>query len=118
MRKTKQKEILKKELDKIDSFFSAEELYEKVKDSSLSLATVYRFLSELKQNKKIYFYLCNRKYIYSTEKRSHCHFICEDSGKVIHFDIKSLDFLKDKIPGTIKSFQIEVKGCCDECEKD
>ena len=43
--------------------------------------------------------------------------ICEETGKVIHFDVDSLDFLKNKIPGSISSFQIEVKGRCKECLK-
>ena len=41
----------------------------------------------------------------------------EETGKVIHFDVDSLDFLKNKIPGSISSFQIEVKGKCEECLK-
>jgi hypothetical protein len=41
----------------------------------------------------------------------------EKTGKVIHFKIESLDFLKNKIPGTIKSFQIEVRGICNNHNK-
>lgn len=113
MRKTKQKQILEEELEKIIFFFSAEELHNKVKDKNIGIATVYRFLKD----KQLYSYLCDRKKIYSKEKRSHCHFLCEETGKVIHFDISSLDFLKNKIPGTISSFQLEVKGRCKDCQK-
>ena len=41
--------------------------------------------------------------------------LCEETGKIIHFDVDSLDFLKNKIPGTISSFQIEVRGVCSKC---
>jgi Fe2+ or Zn2+ uptake regulation protein len=79
---------------------------------------VYRFLKESKKNNELYSYECDRRAIYSKDKRSHCHFICEKTGKIIHFEIDSLDFLKDKIPGSIKSFQIEVRGLCnDHCSK-
>jgi Fe2+ or Zn2+ uptake regulation protein len=66
----------------------------------------------------IYSYLCDRRIVYSREKKSHCHFICEKTGKVVHFDVDSLDFLKNKIPGSITSFQLEVKGICkDNCRE-
>jgi Fur family ferric uptake transcriptional regulator len=118
-RNTKQKEIIEQELIKINSFFTANELFENVKkkDKDIGLATIYRFLKELREQGNIFSYTCNSKLIYSREKKSHCHFICEKTGKIVHFDIDSLDFLKNKIPGSITSFQIEVRGTCEKCEK-
>ena len=113
-RQTKQKEIIQKELNKINTFFSAEDLNKKCPE--LGIATIYRFLKEQEKTKQIYSYTCNRKTVYSKKNKSHCHFICEKTGKIIHFEIKSLDFLKNKIPGKITSFQIEVKGLCNECQ--
>ncbi len=115
-RLTKQKELIQKELDSINSFFSAEDLFEKVKhsDSSIGIATIYRFLNDSKRDNHIFSYKCDRRTIYSKREKSHCHFVCEKTGKVIHFSIDSLDFLKDKIPGSINSFQIEVRGVCDK----
>ena len=117
-RNTIQKEKIQKEIDKFQTFFTAEELYQKVlkKEKNIGIATIYRYLKFLKEKKKIYTYTCNKKLIYSNEKRSHCHFECEESGKVIHFEIDSLDFLKNKIPGSITSFQIEIKGICNQCK--
>jgi Fe2+ or Zn2+ uptake regulation protein len=119
-RNTKQKELIQNKINTFKSFFTAEELYDKTKviDSKLGLATVYRFLKEMRKQGELFSYTCEGKLIYSKEKKSHCHFLCEETGKVIHFDIDSLDFLKDKIPGTISSFQIEVKGVCNKCNKD
>ena len=117
-RNTKQKEIITTQLNKITSFFNAEQLHEKVKkqDPTIGLATIYRYLSEAKKNNELFSYMCNRKQIYSKGTKSHCHFICEQTGKVIHFEIDNIDFLKNKIPGTITSFQIEVKGTRQDCK--
>ena len=118
-RNTPQKEIIQKEIDKFNTFFTAEELYQRVKkvNKDIGLATIYRFLKQLRKSRKMYSYTCNNKLIYSKENKSHCHFICEETGKVVHFDITSLDFLKDKIPGSITSFQIEIRGICNKCSK-
>lgn len=118
-RNTKQKEIILNEVEKIKDFFTAEYLYNIVKRKypNIGLATIYRYLKDLRKTKKIHAYSCNNRLLYSKDKRSHCHFICEETGKVIHFDVDSLDFLKNKIPGSISSFQIEVKGKCKECLK-
>ncbi|MCC7574874.1 transcriptional repressor [Candidatus Woesearchaeota archaeon] len=118
-RNTKQKELIKQELSSINSFFSAEDLFLRVKeiDESIGVATIYRFLNEAEKNKELISYICDRKKVYSRGKKSHCHFVCEETGKVIHFEIDNIDFLKDKIPGSINSFQLEVKGICDKCVK-
>jgi len=118
-RNTKQKELIKQELSSINSFFSAEDLFLRVKeiDESIGVATIYRFLNEAEKNKELISYICDRKKVYSRGKKSHCHFVCEETGKVIHFEIDNIDFLKDKIPGSINSFQLEVKGICDKCAR-
>lgn len=122
-RETRQKELIQEIVEKTKGFFSAEEIFEiaKKKESNIGIATVYRFLKDLRKKNKLYSYTCERRILYSQEKKSHCHFICEKTGKVIHFDIDNLDFLKgikEKIPGTISSFQLEIKGVCDECSDE
>ena len=118
-RQTKQKEVLDEVIKKFDSFFTAEELLTKVnkKDLKIGIATVYRFLKELVSKSQIHSYICNRKTIYSLENNSHCHFTCEKCGKVEHIKVDSLDFLKDKIEGSICHFQIDVSGICSSCRK-
>jgi len=118
-RKTKQKELIQQELDKLKTFFSAEELHNKIKkkNSKVSIATIYRFLKSLKDNYQLYSYTCDRRTVYSKETKSHCHFTCERTGEVTHFVIDNLDFLKNKIPGKITSFQLEVKGICEKCKR-
>ena len=118
-RNTKQKELIQKEIGTFKAFFTAENLYEKIKkkNKKIGLATIYRFLKKLRKTGEIYSYVCDNKLMYSKEKKSHCHFFCEETGKIIHFDVNTLDFLKDKIPGSITSFQIEVKGVCKKCSR-
>ena len=117
MRKTKQKELIEEEVKKLDSFFTAEELFKRVnqKDKKIGIATVYRFLRNLKKKEKLHCYLCNRKTVYSKEENNHCHFVCQKCGEIKHFDVKSLDFLK--IKESICHFQIDVHGTCKKCLK-
>ena len=123
IRETKQKQILDLEINKISSFFTAEDLLGRIKKNtkeknrkSIGIATVYRFLKELKKNRKIHSYICARKTIYSRNKSSHCHFICEKCGKVEHIKVDSLDFINKKINGSICHFQIDVQGVCKDCK--
>ena len=117
-RNTKQKELIKSVISNITSFFNADDVFNKVKskDSNIGIATIYRYLNDAEESRELYSYICDRKKTYSKGKKSHCHFICEETGRVIHFDIDNIDFLKDKIPGTISSFQLEVKGVCASCK--
>ena len=116
-RNTKQKELVEYEINKLKSFFTAEELFEKVKkkDSRIGLATVYRILKKLRDNHELHSYLCERKTIYSKEEKCHSHFICQKCNKIIHFDIDNINFLKKKIKGNICHFQIDVSGVCEKC---
>ena len=121
-RNTRQKETIERALEKQRGFFSVEEIYQDSRkiDKTIGMATIYRFLKELKRKNKINSYLCNRRIIYSKEKTSHCHFICDKTGKTIHFNIDKLDFLhkiEKQIPGKIKSFQLELHGTCNDCNK-
>ena len=115
-RNTRQKEIIEDVIKNQNHFFTAEEIHQITEKENISLATIYRFLKEKKEKLELYAYSCNKKQVYSKNKKSHCHYICEETGEVIHFDIDSLDFLKDKIPGEINSFHIEVRGTCKKCK--
>lgn len=114
---TKQKRLLSQELDTLDTFFSADELYERVNhgDPGIGKATVYRYLKELRDSHHLHSYLCDRRLVYSQEHSSHSHFTCQRCGRVLHFEVDSIDFLKKKISGSICHFLIDVSGTCDEC---
>lgn len=116
-RNTKQKEIVAEEISKLDSSFDVESIWElaKKRDSNIGIATVYRHLREAVKKGSLFKYSCNGKSIYSRKSVSHCHFECEKTGKVFHFELDDLSFLQKKVPGKIKSVQLEVKGICDDC---
>jgi len=121
-RNTKQKELLISSLSNIDNFFTAEDLLKKIQKTSLSsrsigIATIYRFLNEIKSEGKLHSYTCDRKTIYSNQKNNHSHYICEKCKKVAHIKIDNIDFIKNNIPGSICHFQVEVYGVCDSCLK-
>ncbi len=118
-RETKQKKIIQKEVDSMNFFFTAEELYGRVSkhDKNLGIATVYRFLRDLKKNRKIHLYTCDRKSLYSTKNLNHNHFICEICEKKEHLNIDKIDFIKKFVSGDICHFQIEVSGICESCKK-
>ncbi len=111
-RQTRQKRILEESVSSFKSNFNAEQLLEKVnkQDKKIGIATIYRFLKDLRLKNNIFSYQCEGKTIYSNTKKTHCHFIDEESGKTLHFDIENLDFLKGKIKGEINSISIEVRG--------
>ncbi|MBN1280489.1 MAG: transcriptional repressor [Candidatus Thermoplasmatota archaeon] len=116
-RKTKQKELIQSEIATFTTLFTADDLYERLrkKDSTIGIATVYRFLKEIRKKKALHSYVCDRKMIYSKEKNNHCHFICQKCDTVAHFNIEKIDFLQSKIHGEICHFQIDVHGICEKC---
>ncbi len=119
-RETKQKKILREELEKFSSFFTAEELHEKAKrrDGKIGAATVYRFLGNMKKMSLLHSYICGRKSVYSGDLDSHCHFICQKCGRKMHIRIDRLDFLRKNFRGSICHFQIDISGICEDCMKN
>jgi len=116
-RKTKQKELIQSEISTFTSLFTADDLFDKIrkKDKTIGIATVYRFLKDLRKRKELHSYVCDRKMVYSREKNNHCHFICQKCDTVTHFNIDKIDFLQTKIKGDICHFQIDVYGICNKC---
>lgn len=118
-RLTKQKQILENELLKFTTFFSAEDLYQKIlsKEKGLGIATIYRFLNEKVKQGQIHSFQCEKKTIYSTSQKNHAHFRCEKCKKTIHLKIDKLDFFKDKSNGEPCHFQLDITGICKSCQK-
>ena len=116
-RETRQKETIQEEIEKMASFFTAEDLSYKVinKNKKISVPTVYRFLKKMREKGKIHYYLCDRKILYSKEKKSHCHFTCQLCGKTEHLNIEKLDFLKKQLQADICHIQVDVTGTCKDC---
>lgn len=117
LRTTQQLEALQEATKQLRDFFDAQTLHEQAQkhDEEIGIATVYRYLKDATSQGDLHKYRCNNRSVYTTQKKSHCHFICEKTGQVTHFELESIDFLTDKVPGSIKSIQIEVKGECEDC---
>ena len=118
-RRTKQNELLENELTEMNSFFSAEDLMSKIrkKDSSLGIATIYRFLKKKSDDGEIHVYNCKGKKIYSLGERNHSHFICKQCGKTSHFNIRDIGIIKNSVKGEICHFQLDVYGICKNCKQ-
>jgi Fe2+ or Zn2+ uptake regulation protein len=117
IRQTKQKGIIEEEIRKFKTFFTAEEVHEKVREREpgIGIATVYRYLNNYEGDDRLHHYICDRRKVYSFKSDNHCHFVCTVCGKTSHFHIEKLDFLKNSIKGGICHFQIDVHGVCEAC---
>jgi Fur family ferric uptake transcriptional regulator len=119
-RKTRQKEIIESSLQDVEAFFTAEDLHSAVieKDSSVGIATVYRFLKEKSEDAQLHSYRCEGRRIYSIEKRNHAHFICTDCGSTTHFNIGDIGEIKKSVKGEICHLQLDVYGICEKCKNN
>lgn len=117
-RETKQKKAIENFISKLDRFFTAEEIYSKLKkeNTGIGIATVYRFLKELEKERKIHAFSCDRRKLYSKQGMSHSHFVCEICGLRKHINIEKIDFLKKFINEDLCHVQIEVSGICSSCK--
>lgn len=119
-RQTRQKQLLHEVVATFSTFFTAEQFYQRAqkRDPRLGIATVYRFLHDLTSNHDLHSYQCNRRTIYSSTYKSHCHFICRRCKKTSNFTVNNLDFLHKNMHGTICHFHIEVEGICEKCQEN
>ncbi|MBI3333930.1 transcriptional repressor [Candidatus Pacearchaeota archaeon] len=117
IRKTKQELEIERIYNKINSVFTADDLYNKIKHEKIGIATIYRFLKDKSKNHELHTYLCNRKTLYSKEQINHCHFTCENCHKTIHFQIKDITQIQKSISNPICHIQIDAYGLCEKCKK-
>ena len=113
-RETKQKNEMQKTIDSIDGFFSAEEVYGRLK--TIGIATIYRFLKSESKLGRLHVYNCSGKTLYSKNKNSHCHFICTVCKRQTHIKMKDANFLKSITEGKPCHFQLDVYGVCEACK--
>ncbi len=117
-RETRQKKAIELLIAKINTFFTAEDIYKKLKKDNLKIgiATVYRFLNELRKERIIHAFTCYRKKLYSKKGMSHSHFVCEICGEIKHIELDRIDFLKKFINEDLCHVQIELSGICSNCK--
>lgn len=122
-RYSKQRENIKKGLEKFCVHPTAEELYFELKpqNQNLSLATVYRNLNQLadcSEIKKIEG--LSGKVHYDHNTCEHFHMICLNCGKVedLFFEPEKLKKILNKQKEfEIISYDILVKGICKKCQR-
>ena len=99
---TKQRKAVWDELEKSNDHYDADKIYEniKLKNLSVSRATVYRTLDVLAKNKfirKLDVGDGRIRYEAKISKDHHDHMICLETGKIIEFFDEDLENLQDKI---------------------
>ncbi len=114
---TSQKAILESEIGEFTSFFTAEELHGKITRSfpKIGIATIYRYLKSAVEHNEVHSYQCERRTIYSTNSKNHCHFYCEVCEEKKHISLKNIGALQESIKGKMCHFQIDVVGICEDC---
>jgi len=117
-RHTRQERALTESLNHFDAFFTADELARETQEKShVGVATVYRFLKNKELAGEVHSYICRRRRLYSVNEDSHCHFTCAKCGRVEHFKLSKIDFIKDATKGRVCHFQLDVTGVCTRCLK-
>ena len=118
-RATRQKNILQETVRTFKEFFTVEQLFEKAKkkDAKISLATTYRYLNKQQKGGTLHAFNCNKRSIYSKDKTSHAHYICQSCQEVTHFSLKDFKIPGEILPGSICHFQLNIHGVCESCKK-
>lgn len=125
---TKQREILfeffKKNKDKN---FSAEQIFEELKNENISLSAIYRNLSELEKNGSVRKVLKSGsrtaffQFVDCDECKNHIHIMCSHCGKASHLtDEESKIFANQLLKD--ENFNLNIKdtvlyGTCKNCTK-
>jgi len=118
-RLTNQKRIILEYLKSTKSHPSVKEVCLEVKKKlpQISLGTVYRILSQLKERGEIKEILTETSH-FDGDTSFHSHFICQKCKKI--FDVfEKISTLKNKKlkVGEIKDYQIIFYGICKKCKK-
>jgi len=98
---------------------SIEEIYEDIRDffPSISLATIYKNITALKDEKIISEICLHQKPKFEITKKPHAHFVCKRCAKVE--DVPLEEFIKDsldeKFPEAHK--ELYIYGICKECKE-
>ena len=87
---------------------------DRVKDEGIGIATIYRYLSALRKERQINYFMCDGRALYSKNKIQHTHFNCVECQSSIH--IQEVELPLGKITGgKVESFQLEIRGICKNC---
>jgi len=122
-RNTWQKTAVLEQLSNTDEFVSAQELHQKISQSSkkLGLTTVYRALTEMVEQgmaDSLSISDGEMRYRICTPEHHH-HLICRVCGKTVEFDMPGFEELALEVAKahgfTELSHEIELFGVCKDC---
>jgi len=122
-RTTAQKSFIFGYLKSVKTHPTAETVYNKVRKKlpSISQATVYRILNNLKDKGEILAIDTKENVHYDADTSDHAHFICEDCGNVydITTECSECGILRKKRTkvGKINHYKINFYGICNRCAK-
>jgi Fe2+ or Zn2+ uptake regulation protein len=126
IRKTRQRDLILKTLRGTKSHPTADWIYEKVKKEipNISLGTVYRNLSTLKEMGEILELNYGSKYSrFDGNPQNHYHFVCTECGRV--FDVEGCPVDKGLDEKVSRENDVEVYfhrtefyGICAECKRE
>ncbi len=125
-RVTQQRALLTELIETHSGHLDAETLYRRAKerDEHISLATVYRTLSLLKNLDLVdELHLSESHHHYEPKSDAqHYHLVCVRCGKVIEFQSPLVDRLQRAISGrygfVVSSAQIDFCGYCPDCQRE
>ncbi len=124
-RLTKQRALVLKVLTESHEHLDAETIHERVKDSQphISLATVYRTLSLLKELKLVDEYQLGEEHGHfeAAPRQPHYHFTCEKCRRVIEFHSPKINTEVNRLLEaqdiTITEINLQVSGICPACRE-
>ena len=124
-RLTHQRELILEALEKSNKHLDAEAIHDRVKqeDPDISLATVYRTLTLLKELGlvEVHSLGTERSRYESAGDTPHYHFTCITCGKVIEFDTPLVtrvgEELSEREGIRVTEAHLHVEGYCAECVK-
>lgn len=125
-RLTSQRRLILAVLRQSDEHLDAEALYMRAKrnDPDISLATVYRTLSVLKEMRLVEEHRLGEEHSHyeAVGDQPHYHFVCMKCGRVIEFEAPELDQVQqalcEKEGVEIVETHLHIGGYCSSCRKD
>jgi Fe2+ or Zn2+ uptake regulation protein len=127
MRLTSQRRTILEVLDESESHLDAEAVYHraKVRDPNISLATVYRTLTALKQIGLVqqrHLTPDGQRGYYEITNQQHYHFTCLRCGRVIEFDTPLItqiqQELAERMGVEVIQARLYLQGYCAVCDAD
>jgi len=125
-RLTSQRRLILEVLEESDEHLDAETLYSqaRIRDSDISLATVYRTLAVLREMGLVEEHRLGEEHGHYEPVRNepHYHFTCLDCGRVIEFDTPLVaqiqQDLSEREGVCVTGTHLHLSGYCTQCQTD